>query len=343
MTATGQQASVRVVPRPLIRIFWVLHRAAYRLTGGRFGLTQPEAGGKFGMMRLATVGRRSGKPRIAIVGYIEDGPNLGTIAMNGWGTSEPAWWLNLQSNPDAVVGLTDGPRAVRARPATGAERDRLWSAFRDYEGWGGDIDAFATRRPMATAVVIFEPRTDGSGDVDVLALSAPQRQEPGGETPHRAASSVQNASDGQRRLRLRHAWLIPGFAIMLYANLQVGPLGVGILPILMFGIAPDLPRLLGLGQPTIPGHMVSRAVPAFNLMHHPTPSIVLVALGTAGVIPLALYVGGLAWLGHIVVGLGVGDRVRRRDGSLPRLWPGDRRPRVGATANAGAPRADSPA
>ena len=41
MTATGQQASVRVVPRPLIRIFWALHRAAYRLTGGRFGLTPP--------------------------------------------------------------------------------------------------------------------------------------------------------------------------------------------------------------------------------------------------------------------------------------------------------------
>lgn len=164
MTAADQQAAVRIIPRPLIRTFWVLHRAAYRVTGGRFGLTRPEAGGAFGMMRLATVGRRSGKPRVAIVGYIEDGSNLATIAMNGWGTSEPAWWLNLQSNPEAVVGLTDGPRAVRARAATSEERARLWAAFRDHKGWGGDINAFATRRPMETTVVVFEPRAVGNGD-----------------------------------------------------------------------------------------------------------------------------------------------------------------------------------
>ncbi len=137
--------------------------------------------------------------------------------------------------------------------------------------------------------------------------------------------------------------VIPGLAIMLYANLQVGPLGVGILPILVFGIAPDLPRLLGLGQPTVPGRMATRAVPVFNLMHHPAPAIVLVALGAVGVIPPALHVGGLAWIGHIVVGLGVGDRVRHHDGSLTPLWPDNRRPPAGATANARAPRAESPA
>jgi deazaflavin-dependent oxidoreductase (nitroreductase family) len=112
------------------------------------------------MLRLATVGRRSGKPRVAIVGYYEDGPNLVTLAMNGWGGSEPAWWLNLQAQPDTTVGLADGPRAVRARAATGAERERLWARFADFPGWGDDIDALATRRPAKTAVVVLEPRTD---------------------------------------------------------------------------------------------------------------------------------------------------------------------------------------
>ena len=37
------------------------------------------------MMRLTTVGRRSGQERKAILGYFEDGPNLVTMAMNGWG------------------------------------------------------------------------------------------------------------------------------------------------------------------------------------------------------------------------------------------------------------------
>ncbi|MFN8628961.1 MAG: nitroreductase/quinone reductase family protein [Chloroflexota bacterium] len=67
--------------------------------------------------------------------------------MNGWGETEPAWWLNLQANPDATVVLTDGPREVRARAAEGEERDRLWAAFRDYPGWGEDIAALAARRP----------------------------------------------------------------------------------------------------------------------------------------------------------------------------------------------------
>jgi deazaflavin-dependent oxidoreductase (nitroreductase family) len=158
MTAVREQAP-RTPPRFIIRIAWMLHRTAYRLTGGRFGLSRPESGSKFGMLRLATVGRRSGQPRIAIVGYYEDGPNLVTLAMNGWGRSEPAWWLNLQAQPDTTVGLADGPRAIRARAAIGAERDRLWARFADFPGWGDDINALATRRSAETAVVVLEPRT----------------------------------------------------------------------------------------------------------------------------------------------------------------------------------------
>ena len=161
MTAVREQAP-RTPPRTLIRVFWVLHRAAYRLTGGRFGLKQPETGERFGMMRLSTVGRRSGKARVAIIGYFEDGPNLVTLAMNGWGDGEPAWWLNLQAAPDTTVHLADGPRAVRAREAVGEERERLWAMFGDYPGWGNDIEALARRRSGETTVVVLEPRTTGA-------------------------------------------------------------------------------------------------------------------------------------------------------------------------------------
>jgi deazaflavin-dependent oxidoreductase (nitroreductase family) len=160
---TAQQQALRTPPRILVRTFWTLHRAAYRLTGGRFGLKQPEAGARFGMMRLNTVGRRSGKARVAIIGYFEDGPNLVTLAMNGWGKGEPAWWLNLQAAPDATVDLADGPRAVRARAAAGEERERLWARFGDYPGWGDDIDALAGRRSGETAAVVLEPRASGAG------------------------------------------------------------------------------------------------------------------------------------------------------------------------------------
>jgi deazaflavin-dependent oxidoreductase (nitroreductase family) len=114
------------------------------------------------MLRIETVGRRTGKLRGAIVGYYEDGPNLVTLAMNGWGEAEPAWWLNLQTNPEALVGLADGSRALfRARPADGAERARLWARFRDFPGWGDDIGALAGRRTRETAVVVLEPVSAG--------------------------------------------------------------------------------------------------------------------------------------------------------------------------------------
>jgi deazaflavin-dependent oxidoreductase (nitroreductase family) len=157
MTAAREQAP-RTPPRFVVRTVWMLHRAAYRVTGGGFGLSRPVAGSKFGMLRLTTIGRRSGESRVAIIGYYEDGPNLVTLAMNGWGEKDPAWWLNLQAQPDTTVDLPGETRAVRARVATGEERDRLWTTFRDYPGWGDDIDALANRRSRQTAVVVLEPR-----------------------------------------------------------------------------------------------------------------------------------------------------------------------------------------
>jgi len=159
---TDQVQVVANTPRLSVRIAWVGHRALLRLSGGRIGLSRPKAGGKFGMLRLTTVGRRSGQPRVAIIGYYEDGPNLVTLAMNGWADAEPAWWLNLQAQPDTIVELKDGPRAVRARVAAGPERDRLWASFRDYPGWGDDLDALAARRSTARAVVVLEPRAAAS-------------------------------------------------------------------------------------------------------------------------------------------------------------------------------------
>ena len=141
-------------PRSFVRVAWVVHRAIYRFTRGRRGLWHPKPDA-FGTLRLNTVGRRSGQPRVAIVGYYEDGPNLVTLAMNGWADAEPAWWLNLQARPDTTVELKDGIRAVRARAAHGEERDRLWARWRQFSD---QYDAWAGLRSRETAVVVLEPR-----------------------------------------------------------------------------------------------------------------------------------------------------------------------------------------
>ena len=147
--------SPRLPPRWFIRSAWVFHRAYHRVTGGRRGLWLPKPD-KWGTMRLTTIGRTSGKERSAILGYYEDGPNLVTLAMNGWADAEPAWWLNLQARPDAVVELKQGRREVRGRAAEGDQRERLWARWRDL---GDDVDGYATRRSNETAVVVLEPRT----------------------------------------------------------------------------------------------------------------------------------------------------------------------------------------
>jgi len=141
-------------PRWVVRLAWSVHRTGYRLTGGRRGLWLPEPN-RWGAMLLTTVGRRTGKVRQVILGYYEDGPNLVTLAMNGWANPEPAWWLNLQAHPDATIELKNGSRAVRARAAEGDERARLWARWNEF---GDDVDGYATLRSTETAVVILEPR-----------------------------------------------------------------------------------------------------------------------------------------------------------------------------------------
>ena len=143
-------------PRWFIRGAWAVHRAIYRFSGGRMGLGPPAK--RYGTLRIHTVGRRTGEHRIAILGYFEDGPNLYTLAMNGWGEPEPAWWLNLQAQPDATIDLKDGSRKITAREATGEERERLWSAMREHEP---NLDAYASRRSKETALVVLEPRSAG--------------------------------------------------------------------------------------------------------------------------------------------------------------------------------------
>jgi F420H(2)-dependent quinone reductase len=154
MSDRSESRPPRLPPRWFVRVFWSVHRGLYRLTGGRVGLWRAR-GNRWGTLHLTTVGRRTGRPRNVIVGYFEDGPNLVTMAMNGWGDGEPVWWLNLQAHPDAVVRLANGTNDVTAHAATGDERTRLWARWRQIDK---NLDAYAALRSTETAVVVFEPR-----------------------------------------------------------------------------------------------------------------------------------------------------------------------------------------
>jgi deazaflavin-dependent oxidoreductase (nitroreductase family) len=162
MTASSEMRNGRITgparpwlpPRWFIRFAWFTHRGIYRATGGRLGLWRPKSNG-WGTARLTTIGRRSGRERSVMIGYFEDGPNVVTMAMNGWGDGEPAWWLNLQAHPEARLDLVDGPRQVTGRAAQDEERQRLWARWQTINK---HLDAYATRRSIETAVVVLAPR-----------------------------------------------------------------------------------------------------------------------------------------------------------------------------------------
>lgn len=136
-------------------LFWRVHRVLYRLFGARV-LWTPKARRGWGAMHLTTTGRHSGRPRGVIVGYIEDDSRPVVLAMNGWDEGPPAWWLNLETSPDALVRLKHEPeRPVRARRAEGDERDRLWRRWAEIDD---GLDAFASAREADTPVIVFEPR-----------------------------------------------------------------------------------------------------------------------------------------------------------------------------------------
>ncbi len=157
VTPEVPRSAPRIPPRWFVRAAWVVHRALHRATGGRFGLARPRPG-KYGMLRLHTVGRRTGAPRAAILAYYEDGPDLVLMAMNGWAEPHPAWWLNLAAHPETTVELPDGPRRVRAREARGLERERLWAGWDAYLQ-GPTMDDYAVLRARETPVIVLEPTT----------------------------------------------------------------------------------------------------------------------------------------------------------------------------------------
>ena len=142
-------------PRWFVHGAWRVHRALYKLSGGHFLWTTSNKRG-WGALRLTTVGRRSGQERSVIVGYLEDGPNLVLLAMNGWDEGHPAWWLNLKAHPDAVVRLTGQDElSVRALEAAGTESGRLWQRW---AAVNPDLEGYAGLRSTQTPVIVLEPR-----------------------------------------------------------------------------------------------------------------------------------------------------------------------------------------
>ena len=108
--------------RVLIRALSRIHARVYRFSRGR--ILDRIAG--MPVLLLTTTGRESGKPRTAALTYFRDGADLVVIGSFGGSDLSPAWWLNLQRDPQASVLIGGTTSTVTARAATAEEHDRLW-------------------------------------------------------------------------------------------------------------------------------------------------------------------------------------------------------------------------
>ena len=130
-------------------ITW-LHRAVYLLSGGRVGNRL----GRRSMLLLTTVGRKSGLERTAPLLYVADGERFVVVASNAGDERPPAWWLNLESRPEATVRVGAQTHAVRARRASPEEAGLLWPQL---EASYTSYAAYRTRTSRDIAVVLLEP------------------------------------------------------------------------------------------------------------------------------------------------------------------------------------------
>ncbi len=89
---------------------------------------------------LTTVGRRSGQTRHTPLIYQGHGDDYLVVASKGGADDPPAWFLNLQANPEVQVQVKADRFTARARTADAQEKPamwetmvRAWPAYEDYQ------------------------------------------------------------------------------------------------------------------------------------------------------------------------------------------------------------------
>jgi deazaflavin-dependent oxidoreductase (nitroreductase family) len=138
---------------PVLNRLMGVHAWLYRASGGRVGERVPFV--KAPMLLLDHVGARSGVHRTSALLYIPDGDQLGIIASKGGHPKHPAWYHNLKANPETAVQIGTERRPVRAREATGEERERIWRHA--VELWP-QYEAYQARTERQIPVVVLERR-----------------------------------------------------------------------------------------------------------------------------------------------------------------------------------------
>ena len=127
-----------------------VHQRIYEATDGRIGH------GTIGVptLLLRTRGRRSGATRTNALAYARDGDAYLVVASKGGAPQHPAWYLNLDANPDVEIQVKGDKMRAHARTATPDEKAKLWPIMTSE--WP-DYDRYQEQTDRDIPVVVLQP------------------------------------------------------------------------------------------------------------------------------------------------------------------------------------------
>jgi len=105
------------------KYFGRVHKLLYRLSGGRFGARM----GWIDVALVEAVGRKSGKKRVVPIACYPYRDSVAVSASNSGMETHPAWYLNMQANPNVTVQLGKERFEAVAENVTADEREALWA------------------------------------------------------------------------------------------------------------------------------------------------------------------------------------------------------------------------
>jgi len=102
------------------------------------------------LLLLWSTGAKSGKQRRSILTYSRDGQDYVVAGSKSGAPTHPAWYYNVQANPEVTVEIGTEKFAATATVEEGAERDRLWAQHVDQLPRFGDYPAQTGGRVIPT-------------------------------------------------------------------------------------------------------------------------------------------------------------------------------------------------
>jgi deazaflavin-dependent oxidoreductase (nitroreductase family) len=105
------------------------------------------------ILLLTTVGRKSGEPRTSALIYRDWEDKQLIVASKGGADEPPAWYLNLEANPEVHVQIKGDRFTAKARVATADEKPAMWRHMTEI--WPA-YDEYQAKTDREIPVVVLE-------------------------------------------------------------------------------------------------------------------------------------------------------------------------------------------